>query len=284
MSTRQSKSPNKSSQVKSRQSTSLKQNRFQEKHSAGSADYLWINVQEEDSQDRDASRQKQAFIRTRHHRLRKELQTQHLKPQPSSTGDHDSSVNYEDTHQGSSQSKEEQSPPLCRSLEQSVALAFPYLARPTDQSMTIYLQHYQAHATKLCFPIGDNQITLRYLRMALDHPALIQILLSTSAFHRATLDHVSGAPSQLIRSSTQDAIRLRSDTIKSIQGILIQPYKFFSEITLRVIAHLLCVEVSLLLRLVGWTSGVCLMAYYPFTLGLLLSFWGCMTETEYLPI
>lgn len=79
--------------------------------------------------------------------------------------------------------------------------------------------------------------------MALDHPALVQILLSTSAFHRATVHHVSGAPPQLIQSSTQDAIRLRSETIKSLQGILIQPYRFFSEATLRVIAHILCVEV-----------------------------------------
>ncbi|KAF3392720.1 hypothetical protein F1880_008849 [Penicillium rolfsii] len=55
---------------------------------------------------------------------------------------------------------------------------------------------------------------------------------------------VSGAPPQMIQSSTQDAIRLRSETIKSLQGILIKPYEFYSEATLRVIAHIMCVEAA----------------------------------------
>lgn len=91
--------------------------------------------------------------------------------------------------------------------------------------------------------MGDSQITFRYLRMALNHPALVQILLSTSAFHWATVHYASGAPPQMIQSSAQDAIRLRSETIKSLQGILIKPYEFYSEATLRVIAHVMCVEV-----------------------------------------
>ncbi|EPS29276.1 hypothetical protein PDE_04225 [Penicillium oxalicum 114-2] len=192
------------------------------KRETSNADFLWINVQDEDPHDRDASREKQAFIRTRHHRLRKESKLRSSEFTTEAQSHHDSPATEDSSSQSEDDqyvsSTKEQSPPLCQPLDQSIALAFPYLARTTNQSMTMYLQHY--------------------------HPALIQILLSTSAFHRATLHHVSGAPSQMIRSSTQDAIRLRSDTIKSIQGILVEPYKFYSEITLRVIAHIMCVEAA----------------------------------------
>jgi hypothetical protein len=41
-------------------------------------DFLWVN-QDEDSRDRTAARAKQAFIRTRHHRRKKETQLQNLK-------------------------------------------------------------------------------------------------------------------------------------------------------------------------------------------------------------
>lgn len=41
-------------------------------------DFLWVN-QDEDSQDRTAARAKQAFIRTRYHRRKKEIQLQNLK-------------------------------------------------------------------------------------------------------------------------------------------------------------------------------------------------------------
>jgi hypothetical protein len=34
-----------------------------------------------------------------------------------------------------------QSPVLCQSLDACISMAFPYLSRPTNQSMAIYLQH-----------------------------------------------------------------------------------------------------------------------------------------------
>ncbi|CEJ61307.1 hypothetical protein PMG11_09843 [Penicillium brasilianum] len=209
-------------------------------------EFLWIDAQEEDPRDRDASREKQSFIRARHHRLKKESQMRSLK---TSMQQRPAKSDFTPPKTASDHTSEDrcliaQSPILCQPLEACISMAFPYLSRPTNQSMTLYLQHYQVHATKLCFPLGDSQITFRYLSMALNHPALVQILLSTSAFHRATVHYVSGAPPQMIQSSTQDAIRLRSETIKSLQGILIKPYEFFSEATLRVIAHIMCVEAA----------------------------------------
>ncbi|KAJ5151406.1 uncharacterized protein N7482_010658 [Penicillium canariense] len=208
------------------------------------AEFLWINAQEENPRDRAASREKQSFIRARHHRLKKEARMQSLQTSmeplpadgdhpPAEAADYHRSSDVDCQDSGYESSVNPQSPVIYQSLEACISMAFPFLSRPTNQSMTIYLKHYQVHATKLCFPLGDKQITFRYLRTALNHPALVQILLSTSAFHRATVHSVTGAPSQMVRTSTQDAIRLRSETIKSLQAILIKPYEFYSEATLR---------------------------------------------------
>lgn len=115
-------------------------------------DFLWINAQEEDPKDRDASREKQAFIRTRHHRLKKESQMRSLKSsvqQQSATSDSPQSETVSDyisddpssrnSHDGRSLTTHP--PVLCQSLEACISMAFPYLSRPTNQSMSLYLQH-----------------------------------------------------------------------------------------------------------------------------------------------
>jgi hypothetical protein len=117
------------------------------------ADFLWINAQEEDPKDRDASREKQAFIRTRHHRLKKESQMRSLKSsmqqQPATSGSPQSETvsDYISDDSGSSRNSQDDrsstaTPPvLCQSLEACISMAFPYLSRPTNQSMSVYLQH-----------------------------------------------------------------------------------------------------------------------------------------------
>lgn len=115
-------------------------------------DFLWINAQEEDPKDRDASREKQAFIRTRHHRLKKESQMRSLKSsiqrQPATSGSPQSEMASDYVHDDLScrnsqndRSLTAQPPVLCQSLEACISMAFPYLSRPTNQSMSVYLQH-----------------------------------------------------------------------------------------------------------------------------------------------
>lgn len=115
-------------------------------------DFLWINAQEEDPKDRDASREKQAFIRARHHRLKKESQMRSLQismqQRPAESDSIPSETASDHTSDDSSSQKSQkdrslvtQAPVLCQSLEACISMAFPYLSRPTNQSMTLYLQH-----------------------------------------------------------------------------------------------------------------------------------------------
>lgn len=121
-------------------------------HKKPPADFLWINAQEEDSRDRNASREKQAFIRARHHRLKKESQTRSLETSmqrrpadskfPPSEAVCSQVFNYSSGRTAQSDcGKLAQSPILCQSLEACISMAFPYLSRSTNQSMTLYLQH-----------------------------------------------------------------------------------------------------------------------------------------------
>jgi hypothetical protein len=116
------------------------------------AEFLWINAQEEDPRDRDASREKQAFIRTRHHRLKKESQTRSLETSMQRGPNHGNSLPskavWQQTSNNSSgqdalnnRAEITQSPVLCQSLETCISMAFPYLSRSTNQSVTLYLQH-----------------------------------------------------------------------------------------------------------------------------------------------
>lgn len=49
-------------------------------------DFLWVDYQDDKSQGRELSRSKQAFVRTRHHRMRREKQLQQLKSPPDHQG------------------------------------------------------------------------------------------------------------------------------------------------------------------------------------------------------
>lgn len=116
------------------------------------AEFLWINAQEEDSRDRDASREKQAFIRARYHRLKKESQTRNLETSMQRRPNDGNSLprgaarkqtsSYSSGHDTLNNRAEiTQSPALCQPLEACISMAFPYLSRSTNQSVTLYLQH-----------------------------------------------------------------------------------------------------------------------------------------------
>lgn len=106
-------------------------------------EFLWIDAKEEDPRDRDASREKQSFIRARHHRLKKESQMRSLK---TSMQQRPAKSDFTPPKTASDHTSEDrcliaQSPILCQPLEACISMAFPYLSRPTNQSMTLYLQH-----------------------------------------------------------------------------------------------------------------------------------------------
>lgn len=89
-------------------------------------------------------------------------------------------------------------------------------------------------------------MTIWWWQKALDQPALIQILLATSAMHAASLSLTSYQPPQLTRSAAWHCLRFRQETLQSLQKILSHSTKRALEAALLVIINLICTEVSTL--------------------------------------
>ncbi|KAJ5669892.1 hypothetical protein N7462_010962 [Penicillium macrosclerotiorum] len=222
-----------------------------ENQTVRTADFLWIDYQEGNSQDRELTRSKHAFIRTRHHRLRKDTQMQHFRasvqarpvdhPSPSSTNN---LIQKQPQGNVGNDGNDEVSRASLQiyGLEAGVLDGFPSLASGTRQNPNIYFHHYRVHSAKSCFPLCSKDVTVWFWKKALDDPALMQIKLSISASHRAAILGSYGSSAASAQKHTQDALRLRVGTIKSLRSILHSTSKIYTESTIFIIAHLIVSE------------------------------------------
>lgn len=83
-----------------------------------------------------------------------------------------------------------------------------------------------------------------FFRKALDQPALAETMLFLSASSHTANLVTRGAAASEVRKSFRDMIQLRSRVMKSLQEIIMRPSEVQTELTVAVIANLLCVEVS----------------------------------------
>ncbi|KAJ5860136.1 uncharacterized protein N7529_007446 [Penicillium soppii] len=110
-------------------------------------EFLWVDYKENQSKARDLVRSKQAFVRTRHHRLRREKQVQStarvvdVSRHPKSESDEDDLPT-------------ERAPILASSPQAGILDGSPSLAISTNHNPNIYFHHceYISHQT-LDFPI-----------------------------------------------------------------------------------------------------------------------------------
>ena len=86
-----------------------------------------------------------------------------------------------------------------------------------------------------------------FFEEGLREPALIEALLFLSSASRTATLRTGGASPLRIQKSVHDELQLRSQAFGSLQTLLTSsPATVFSEMTILVITHLLCIEVSLL--------------------------------------
>lgn len=123
-------------------------------------DFLWVDYQDDKSQGRELSRSKQAFVRTRHHRMRREKQLQQLKspsdscPTPttpshapiaksSRTTTRRVPVSKDKDESRSAQKRcpSEQSSLIVNTIEAGVLDGGPALAVAINQNPNIYFHH-----------------------------------------------------------------------------------------------------------------------------------------------
>lgn len=230
-------------------------------------EFLWVDYKENQSKARDLVRSKQAFVRTRHHRLRREKQAQHTGslPQcpshPVASSSHSKSDSDEDDHPRVE---------LTPSPQAGVTDGSPSLAVSTHHNPNIYFHHCEyspqflfrhdvmfyflsmgsntssidrIHSSRACFPLCSKDVTVWFWKKAVEDPTLMQIKLAISASHRAAILAASGAPSLAVQKPAQDALRFRGETIKSLRYILQNTSTMCYEQTVFIIAHIIVSEV-----------------------------------------
>ncbi|KAJ5098852.1 hypothetical protein N7532_005853 [Penicillium argentinense] len=218
-------------------------------------DFLWVDYQDDKSQGRELSRSKQAFVRTRHHRMRREKQLQQLKAPsghcppasdpaaaPSSKPSRRRQPKKEPQGDEGELIRVQEPPVFVTSLEAGVLDGAPALSIAINQNPNLYFQHYRIHSSRSCFPLCSSGVVVWFWQKALEDPALMQIKLSISASHRAAILEACGAPAEAVMKPAQDALRLRVGTIKSVQEILQNKTRVYSESTVFLIAHLIVSE------------------------------------------
>lgn len=228
-------------------------------------DFFWINESEND-RDPLAFRAKQSFIRARYHRRRKEIQSRNLevsmKPLPF-------------RHQTTALSIPL---PLVMARSPRLGIVDSVLSTPidTDQDANLYFHHCEwvysccladclphniltsrgsvnvfcltavsdkDYCSKDYLPL-DSQKSEWLMRLALGQPALLQILLALSAFHRAIGFSVRGSSPRVVQSAVRDGLQLRCEAIKTLRRGLSEPHNVYFEAILATMIHLTYVEVG----------------------------------------
>jgi hypothetical protein len=222
-----------------------------------SGNFFWIDSQNEKG-IRKSHREKHAFINFRRHRLQKEKKLQALKMSikrfPSIPDSRFDAGLVKDVVQP----KRVQCVPMV--VQPAYLDPFSTLAMQMTRDMKYYFHHCRSiindtplkkhawlsmaidrvHCSRSCYPFAPTDMAQWWWKEALDQPALVHILLSTSATHLAS---IKNAPLQLTENAALQSLQFRSNSINSLHHILHHSSQDELERVVLVITNLICVEV-----------------------------------------
>ncbi|KAJ5594201.1 uncharacterized protein N7459_000409 [Penicillium hispanicum] len=229
---------------------------------------LWLDFEQGKLQDDVPMRERRAFIASRHHQLRKASRLQKLKdsiqPFPTTSAfprshDNDNDDDDDEVATTSSESKNykrlHSRDPLnwharvsSRSLAFGVQDAFPSVSGLIHRNGNFYFDHWlimdlvRVIVTRSAYPFTASAMTHWFCQRALDWPPIMEAMLSTGAAIAAASLGESGSSALAVRVCMQDALQLRSQTIKSLQELLDNPSQTSLETALVTINWLVYIE------------------------------------------
>ncbi|PYH98081.1 hypothetical protein BO71DRAFT_480626 [Aspergillus ellipticus CBS 707.79] len=211
--------------------------------------FLFVDYQDQSSQSHAVAQRKQAFLKRKHHRSRKEERLRSLKasigPLPTQTPGPTRTAANGDTQGAPAAGRiVARAWSLDRPLWSGTPDPFSSLATTMTADMDLYFNHYQAHCSRSIWPFGATALSIWWWQQAWGQPALLHILLSTSAIHRAGRGLIDRSPSRSDRKAVQDSLHFRTVTIRKLQSLVQDPTAAFLESTAVTIAHLICVEAA----------------------------------------
>ncbi|KAF7182374.1 hypothetical protein CNMCM7691_001854 [Aspergillus felis] len=227
--------------------------------------FLFIDSQADKPQNRSVNRQKQAFLLRNYHWKKKQASIERLKPsKPSKQSPchvHRGTSNFSpaypwdalaeenedfqsDRPQGTFNqvAKRSQMWSLKAYLSQGFVDPFSTSAVQMSDSMNLYFHHFRIHTIASCYPLDSTRMSIWWWQRAISQPALLQALLFLTAGHHATLESNNGVASTAIEKSIKDSLRLRGNTLKTLNDILQDPVKAVAESTTLIVASLVAIE------------------------------------------
>ncbi|KAE8395637.1 hypothetical protein BDV23DRAFT_96571 [Aspergillus alliaceus] len=250
----------------SSQTTSLPDRTARPNESSKST-FLFVDCQADTTRNSRVGKQKQAFLQKRYHEKQKQASIDRLKTskplskarlQLAHTLASDATnafafntllrknTEHEETenHNGSSKqiSKIAEMWSLKAYLSQGYVDPFSSSAVNMTDSMNLYFHHFRIHTIASCYPLDSTRMSIWWWQRAITQPALLQALLFLTAGHHATLESNNGVSSTAIQRSIKDSLRLRGDTLKTLNHILQDPVKAVAESTTLIVASLVAIE------------------------------------------
>ncbi|KAL4902346.1 hypothetical protein BDW74DRAFT_63016 [Aspergillus multicolor] len=107
--------------------------------------------------------------------------------------------------------------------------------------MNSYFHHLRTFTIAQSYPLDAPRMKIWWWQKALSEPAIQQALLCSAASHQTALNTLNGVAPQYMRSSVREFLRLRGDTIKTLNGRLRDPGAV-AESTILIVASLRAIE------------------------------------------
>ncbi|PKX91517.1 uncharacterized protein P174DRAFT_452813 [Aspergillus novofumigatus IBT 16806] len=222
--------------------------------------FLFIDSQADNPQNPSLNKQKQAFVLRNYHRKKKQASIERLKPskpsKPSLCLVHGRTSNFSPAYPWDALAEENEEFQSDRPqgtlnrvakmsemwslkayLSQGFVDPFSASAVQMSDSMNLPDPHH-----RLLLSLDSTRMSIWWWQRAISQPALLQALLFLTAGHHATLESNNGVSSTAIEKSIKDSLRLRGNTLKTLNDILHDPIKAVAESTTLIVASLVAIE------------------------------------------
>ncbi|GAA90194.1 similar to An09g01620 [Aspergillus luchuensis IFO 4308] len=122
---------------------------------------------------------------------------------------------------------------------------FASLCVPAKTSVDFYFDHYRTECSWSIYPFGATGVSVWWWQQSIEQPALLYIILATSASHRAGRGLIAQAP-KAARDSYRDSLEYRQKTLTGLQSMMQIPGTSTSLLRSMavIIAHMICVEAA----------------------------------------
>ncbi|KAL4871243.1 hypothetical protein BDV12DRAFT_32769 [Aspergillus spectabilis] len=226
--------------------------------------FMFVDFQQDNPENESITKQKRVFAQRNYQRKKKLAAVERLKTSTQVfrqrlplmyTPANDASSEVEEDRQGSGLAitdtrrsrqtvqiaKMTEPPNTYLPLGQGFVDPFSSSVVPMTDIMNSYFHHLRHFTIRQSYPLDASRMSVWWWQKAIAEPAIQQALLCSAASHQNAMNTLNNVPAQSMRRSIREFLRLRGDTIKTLNGIL-QKSEAVAESTILIVASLRAIE------------------------------------------